>query len=277
MRTSDGTDQHDPGSCGNGNCSLHLWLRSESRSQLRIWSIVKSPLVGGCLTSCSKADGNAVLSTGGGPMTRIVTSGAAVWSKDRDERFSQWRRMIPGLIGRQVRIESGENYELHRSVAGVYSDQLSDESGVILVSSQNSLQALDAIVIHELTHAALSAVKPSSKDSDAARATIKAPAKEWQHRPFPWVGHGADFIRCLAHLRHRLENRGIVVESEQIYPHELYDVSSLDSYTDALKDEPERLSWLSLTEAMSRPIPAEFLKLWGSDVAASVKRSLFER
>ena len=73
-----------------------------------------------------------------------------------------------------------------------------------------------------------------------------------------WVGHGVEFIRTMLHLWHRLENRGHVVSLVAAFNAEMYGLSTIEDYRDALGDEPGRCDWRPLREVLDEPAPDEF-------------------
>lgn len=139
-----------------------------------------------------------------------------------------------------------------------------------------AVQLFDSMVLHEIAHVVELGVTSQScppNDQEQLRELVQTPWTEWAAHSgaVRWFGHDLRYIRTLLHLHHRMESRGHRVCLPLAFCHESYGLSSITEYADALGDEPQRTSWLTLADAMAGPMPEEFTKLWGRDVVASLK------
>jgi hypothetical protein len=142
-----------------------------------------------------------------------------------------------------------------------------------------AVQLFDSMVLHELAHVVelgITAQLCPRDDKENLHELVQTPWTEWAAHSgtVRWFGHDLRYIRALLHLHHRMESRGHRVCLPLAFCHESYGLSSITEYADALGDEPQRTSWLTLTEAMAGPMPKDFQKLWTADVLRSLTPAL---
>jgi hypothetical protein len=83
----------------------------------------------------------------------------------------------------------------------------------------------------------------------------------------PWVGHGAEFIRCAAHLAQRAR-QFINVTEDHVFGGGRYDLSPGREYASALRTELDSRNGDDLRDVLRSPAPVAFEELWQSDTAA---------
>lgn len=217
-----------------------------------------------------------------------------------DKRRAQTRRFIASMIGQRVYLvfASELGLQCHGKLAGMTAvglsalvrESLPDEyfgpSPAICIqddhlrdgtySPEGSAMLFDAIVLHELSHVVQSGITfeacPES-DGEQLRQLVQMPWTDWKAHTgaAKWIGHDCRFIRTLCHVHHRMKSRGHCVSLNLAFSHTLYGLSSAEEYAAALGDECSAMSWLPLSEALARPMPAKFQKLWVADVLQSLK------
>ncbi len=132
---------------------------------------------------------------------------------------------------------------------------------------------LASVAVHECGHEALSpeSVAVSEPDLAGLQSLLGSPWRSWGlHQGELWAGHNLPWIRAVVHIQHRMRGHGLVVVPAAVADLRLYGLSPLASYTAALGDEPSRLDWVPLAEALARPAPVEFEELWAADVRRSL-------
>jgi hypothetical protein len=91
----------------------------------------------------------------------------------------------------------------------------------------------------------------------------------------PFVGHGANWLRTLLHLRYRAKRAvGIAVPLEALCDSANYRIARLELYKAALGDEPKRCRHMSFRQILASPPPMTFAALWRDDVLAAIQRTL---
>lgn len=127
-----------------------------------------------------------------------------------------------------------------------------------------------SVAAHEVAHGAADAVSeiefPQLPSDPEAQPKIWTPSKLAGIGRPAWLGHGVEFLRACVHVVYRLRCAGLTPEERWCFAPDVYGVSSLERYTQALQGEPERLAKLPIVAAMQGPAPGEFLKLWRGDV-----------
>lgn len=149
--------------------------------------------------------------------------------------------------------------------------------GLAVVDVQQLLPLSDAVgriasvAAHEVAHAAADAVSeiefPQLPSDPEAEPTIWTPTKLAGIGRPAWSGHGPDFLRAAAHVVFRFRCAGLTPAERWCFPADVYGVSSLERYTEALQGEPEQLAGVPIVAAMQTEAPEAFLKLWAADVA----------
>jgi hypothetical protein len=149
--------------------------------------------------------------------------------------------------------------------------------GLAVVDAEQRLPLSDPVgrivsaVAHEIAHAAADAVSeiefPQLPSDAEAEPTIWTPTKLAGIGRPAWLGHDSKFLRACAHVVYRLRCAGLTPEERWCFPPDVYKVSSLERYTEALQGEPERLAGVPIVEALQARAPQAFLKLWAADVA----------
>jgi hypothetical protein len=128
-----------------------------------------------------------------------------------------------------------------------------------------------SVAAHEVAHAAADAVSeiefPQLPSDPEAQPKIWTPSKLAGIGRPPWLGHGPEFLRACAHVVYRLRCAGLTPEERWCFPPDVYKVSSLERYTEALQGEPERLAGVPIVAAMQTEAPAGFVELWAADLA----------
>ena len=156
-------------------------------------------------------------------------------------------------------------------------------AGLAAVDVQQLLPLSDPVgrvvstAAHEVAHGAADAVSeigfPQLPSDPEAQPKIWTPSKLAGIGRPAWLGHGPEFLRAAAHVVYRLRCAGLTPEERWCFPPDVYRVSSLERYTQALQGEPERLAGLPIVAALQGPAPGEFPKLWASDVARAAGRA----
>jgi hypothetical protein len=146
--------------------------------------------------------------------------------------------------------------------------------GINAVDDETALGCL----IHETAHAVpfsfplIDVVQPSAEQVACHRRLIQLANEldDTDRLTAPWVGHGADWIRRVIHLRHRVE---MLTGNETPYPaiqvagwH--YRLPNPLDFHRALGNEPARLMDCSFAEIEATPAPHEFSLLFDQGVAA---------
>jgi hypothetical protein len=136
--------------------------------------------------------------------------------------------------------------------------------------------AFCGIVLHELAHI-LMRPAPFKARPDAEPAKIMFESLVVGHavateqpadaEAKPFAGHEAAFIRVALHLRHRVDQAGMLVPLFYYCAGSYYGLSHPNRYIEALSDEPDRLVGLSIREVLVTPYPEAFWRLWTADVA----------
>ncbi len=213
------------------------------------------------------------------------------------KRRDHWERLIPKLIDRRVYVVLGSELGIRASgdLAGFVSpslhvlirEQLPDAyrgvlPGIVFVDEWPGMDAatlaagFDAIVAHELAHVVESDLTSANCREDGGgelRSLLGKPHTEWPAHAglIRWRGHDVKFIRCLCHVVHRLESRGLPVSHEAAFVHRAYGLSPLAKYRASLADELTRNSWRPLADVLREPLPAKTQTLWARDVSRSIK------
>ncbi len=220
-------------------------------------------------------------------------------SLDLNTRRDQTRKMLTSILGERIYITFASELGLkcHGRLAGLTAVGLSalvrqsmpeqyvgplpaiavvdDDLRSGKYKPDGAAMVFDAIVLHEASHIATSAVTSEIcpvDDSESLRDLVQVPWREWKSHSgaILWTGHDSKFIRALCHLHHRMESRGHWVSLDLAFSHTLYGLSSAEKYADSLDDECRSKDWLPLSEALSRPMPEKFVKLWQDDVVRSL-------
>lgn len=216
-----------------------------------------------------------------------------IHSLDPGKRRDQWRKMISGIIGEKIEIHFAGELALRVSpdVAAFFTSGLSGlaqqlkpdsyvepRKSIVICSTFEGLDqweaafTLDALLIHEAAHCAVSDMKPLDSESEAVTAMVQTSWRQWPaHTGSAWNGHDARYIRSLIHIAHRVQNRGSIGSLPMAFNHKLYGLSAAEKYAEALGDECRSKDWLPLNEVLAKKMPDEFVKLWMSDVAHSRK------
>jgi len=107
----------------------------------------------------------------------------------------------------------------------------------------------------------------SGKEVERLREAITTKCRRQPARPaVPFADHEHDFIRAAMHLVHRANRAGFNCGPGDVVESLTYRLSPMQRYSDALGDEPERLSWASFATILDTPPPRPFIQLWQSDV-----------
>jgi hypothetical protein len=134
-----------------------------------------------------------------------------------------------------------------------------------------------SVAAHEVAHAAADAVSeiefPQLPSDPEAEPTIWTPSKLAGIGRPPWLGHDSKFLRAAAHVVYRLRCAGLTPAERWCFPPDVYGVSSLERYTEALQGEPERLVGVPIVAAMQTEAPEAFLKLWAADLARAAEQN----
>ncbi|MCA9010502.1 MAG: hypothetical protein KDB01_12185 [Planctomycetaceae bacterium] len=222
-----------------------------------------------------------------------------IYSLDLNKRRDQTRKLLARILEEQVYIafSSELGLQCHGRLAGLTAVGLSalvresmpeqyvgplpaiavvdDDLRSGKYQPDGAAMLFDSIVLHEASHIVTSAVTAEicpEDDNEELRALVQVPWREWQSHAgaILWTGHDWRFIRALCHIGHRMRSRGHWVSLDLAFCHETYGLSSAEEYAAALDDECCAMSWLPLSEALGRPMPAKFQKLWTDDVVRSL-------
>ncbi len=222
------------------------------------------------------------------------TESRMMFSLNLSERRGQMRRMLSRIFAEPIEIAfaSELGVEVDPAVSGLTSTTLSSlirektpdawtEHRAAMLIADAHLRGLDpveagimfdATVLHEAAH--ILTVNHVSVDVPAAPLAelIKTPHVAWpDYATGPrWITHDCRFIRALIHIADRLESRKCRVFISQAFQHERYGLSPIETYVAALNGEPQETDLMPLREVLARPMPNEFFKLWGRDVASSL-------
>ena len=223
-----------------------------------------------------------------------------IHSLDLNERRHQTRKMLTGILGESfylvfsselglqchgrlggmtavglsalVRESMPDKYVGPLPAIAIVDDRLRDGT----YSPEGSAMVFDAFALHEISHIVASNVTANicpELDQESLRDLVQIPSTEWASHagPLRWAGHDSKFIRALCHVAHRMQSRRHWVPLDIAFCHQSYGLSSAEEYAAALDDECCAMSWLPLSEALGRPMPAKFQKLWTDDVVRSLK------
>ena len=82
-----------------------------------------------------------------------------------------------------------------------------------------------------------------------------------------WDGHGLPFIRAALHIHARAVAKGHAIPLDSMsVAGERYGLSPALAYSEAIGDEPTRLSDRCLLDIAELEMPRAFAKLWETDV-----------
>ena len=210
------------------------------------------------------------------------------------ERRSQMRRMLSRIFAEPIEIAfaSELGVEVDPAVSGLTSTTLSSlvreknpddfvEHRATMLIADAHLRGLvhfaaaimfDATVLHEAAHLATDHhVRVDVPTAPLAELIQTSPATWPDYATGPkWITHDCRFIRALIHIGDRLRSRKSRVIIEQAFDHERYCLSPVGAYAAALADEVQQTDMVPLREVLATPMPDDFLKLWGRDVARSL-------
>ena len=198
------------------------------------------------------------------------------------ENHLQRLRQIAGrILGTPIQIELDRvvGLELHKSAGACWTSNLSEDRHSIIIRAQGLPSSvreahivLNSLVSHELAHAVIESQSPTKADFAGLQQIVVKHINQWPSHvgDILWIGHDARFIRGMIHVGHRMSNQGLSLCMPAAFDHQAYGLSHIDCYAEALGDEAAANDWLSIQDALSRPMPVEFLGLWGRDVANSL-------
>lgn len=179
------------------------------------------------------------------------------------ETSGQWKGRGPALI-----VDAGAAQEMALAKA--------DAVGGLDVEDFCSLREalIASIALHEFAHTLSRSIDTAT---DKPHEAIEALWTGAASRPFeetftatlpPWFQHGADYIRALCHLAYRAEVDGHMIVADAAFASDIYELSSLDDYREALGDEPKQLFGCSFAAIRATRPPEAFVELWQSDLQA---------
>lgn len=198
------------------------------------------------------------------------------------ENHLQRLRQIAGRILErpiQIELDHAVGLILHESAGACWTSSLADDRQSIIIRASGLPSSIreahivaNSLVAHELGHAIVERQSPTKSDFVGLEKIVATHIDEWPKRidGIPWIGHDGRFIRAMIHVGHRMANQGLTLCMPVAFDHKSYGLSHIDEYSAALGDEAAARDWLPIHEALSRPMPDEFMKLWGRDVAASL-------
>lgn len=152
-------------------------------------------------------------------------------------------------------------------------------------------QRIFAIGFHELAHNLPWKPHSNAGDSLCLPGLQGADAAYWAYLEFqdvgapqfepltrPWLNHGADFIRTMAHIHHRAEQHGFIATDDQLlFAGDNYELSDPNEYIARLGDEPARMASATFAEIAATEPPKKFTELFAADCEAWLQAQVVER
>jgi hypothetical protein len=148
-----------------------------------------------------------------------------------------------------------------------------------LLALSDPVSRVVSVAAHEVAHGVQDALEticfgPAIETPEDFEPTIWTPGRLVEVGRPAWLGHGPEFLRAAAHVVYRLRCSGLTPEERWCFPPDVYRVSSLERYTQALQGEPERLAGVPIVAALQTEAPAGFRALWREDVERAAAKIL---